>query len=127
METSKRYLVLASLFGLTGVGLGAFGAHALKPVLSSEMLTVFETGVRYQMYHTFALIVASWAFRSTRSNWFRTSAWLFSMGIVLFSGSLYLLSTTNTIWFGYVTPLGGLLLLGGWGVLGFGFWKEKTG
>jgi uncharacterized membrane protein YgdD (TMEM256/DUF423 family) len=126
METSKRYLVLASLFGLTGAGLGAFGAHVLKPVLSSEMLTVFETGVRYQMYHTFALIVASCAFRSTQGSWFRISAWLFSMGIVLFSGSLYLLSTTNTTWFGYVTPLGGLLFLGGWGVLGFGFWKERA-
>jgi uncharacterized membrane protein YgdD (TMEM256/DUF423 family) len=125
LEASKKYLVLASVFGLTGVGLGAFGAHALKSVISSEMLSVFETGVRYQMYHTFALFVASWAFRSTQIGWFRISAQLFSAGIVLFSGSLYLLSATNAMWFGYVTPFGGLLFLAGWAVLASGFWKER--
>jgi len=126
MESSKRYFVLASVFGLTGVGLGAFGAHALKSALDPGMFQVYETGVRYQMYHTFALFIAAWAFRSTQGRWFRTAARLFSTGILLFSGSLYLLSATSTTWFGYITPFGGLLFLGGWVLLALGFWKEKV-
>ncbi len=126
MESSRRYFVLASVFGLTGVGLGAFGAHGLKSVMSPEMLQVYETGVRYQMYHTFALLVAAWAIHTSKGSWFRTAAQLFSAGVFLFSGSLYLLSFTGTTWFGYITPFGGLLFLGGWVLLAVGFWKEKA-
>ncbi len=127
MQTSRKYLVLASIFGLTGVGLGAFGAHALKFSMTSEMFSVFETGVRYQMYHTFALFMASWALRTTQNRRFQIAAVLFSSGIVLFSGSLYLLATSNAVWYGYITPFGGLLFLGGWLMLAWGFWMEKTG
>ena len=127
MNGSKGYFVLASAFGLTGVGLGAFGAHALKPGMSSEMFSVFETGVRYQMYHTFALFVASWALGATGNKWFLIAARFVSAGIILFCGSLYLLSTTTLVGFGYVTPVGGLFFLAGWASLAFGFWKDKTG
>ncbi len=124
METSKKYLVLASVFGLTGVGLGAFAAHALKGQWSAEMLSVFETGVRYQMYHTFALFVTSLMLRTAGNKRFGIAAFLFTLGILLFSGSLYVLALTNIVWFGYVTPLGGLLFLGGWLTLAYAFWKE---
>ncbi len=125
MFSAKRLGGIASIFGLTGVGLGAFGAHALKPVLSPEMFSVFETGVRYQMYHTFALFVTAWAFQKTGGGKFRLAAWLFSVGILLFSGSLYVLAATGIAWVGFVTPLGGLMFLGGWGMLVFGFWKTR--
>ncbi len=124
METSKKYLVLASVFGLTGVGLGAFAAHALKGQWSAEMLSVFETGVRYQMYHTFALFVTSLMLRTAGNKRFGIAAFLFTLGILLFSGSLYVLALTNIVWFGYVTPLGGLFFLGGWSTLAYAFWRE---
>ena len=90
------------------VGLGAFGAHALKARLSPEMLAVFETGVKYQVYHALALLLLA-ALRGPSK-----AAWCFTAGIVIFSGSLYILALTGEKKWGAVTPVGGLLFLIGW-------------
>lgn len=126
MPESRKFMVIASVFGLTGVALGAFGAHSLKSAISSEMLSVFETGVRYQMYHSFALYVVSWALQSKRSTKFLVAAWSFVAGVILFSGSLYILAMSGIRWFGIVTPIGGVSLLGGWLMATLGFLEKKA-
>lgn len=119
------FAVLGSLGALLGVALGAFGAHALKQTLSPEMLAVFETGVRYQMYHAFALFVVAWAVGNFPSVYFSRAGWAFVAGIVLFSGSLYALTLTNIRIFGLVTPVGGVAFLAGWLLLAVGFWRQR--
>jgi uncharacterized membrane protein YgdD (TMEM256/DUF423 family) len=106
--------------GFLGVALGAFGAHALKSTLAPDMLAAFETGVRYQMYHVFALFAAAWAWARWPDRVFAICGGLFIAGIVIFSGSLYLLALTGTRWLGAITPLGGLAFLAGWLCLAWG-------
>ena len=109
--------LIAALAGLTGVAIGAFGAHALRGRLSPEMLALFETGVRYQMYHALALF-GTGLLMARMGSWLMTAAaWLFVAGIVLFSGSLYALALTGVTILGAVTPLGGVALLLGWACL----------
>ncbi len=120
----KILFVLGSLGAFLGVALGAFGAHALKSSLSPEMLAVFETGVRYQMYHSFALLLAGWAYEKNQTTLFLHAGWLFASGILLFCGSLYLLALSGISAFGIVTPFGGLAFLAGWFLLAAGFWKR---
>jgi uncharacterized membrane protein YgdD (TMEM256/DUF423 family) len=110
----------AGVAGFLGVALGAFTAHALRARLSPEMLAVFETGVRYQMYHVFAMCAAAWAFARWHQRIFAVGGWLFAAGILVFSGSLYLLALTGERWLGAVTPLGGLAFLAGWLCLAWG-------
>lgn len=110
-----KNLIFASLFALSAVILGAFGAHALKEILTTDQLMSFETAVRYQMYHAIVLLfVAIFDGFSIKQKQLINS--LFYLGIVLFSGSIYLIQLTSisakSIWF--VTPLGGLFLIGGW-------------
>jgi uncharacterized membrane protein YgdD (TMEM256/DUF423 family) len=115
----RTFLLVGSVLGFLGVAFGAFGAHALKSRLSTEMLAVFETGVRYQMYHAFAvLIVAAAIGRVGDAGLLVVAGWLFAAGVLLFSGSLYALALTGTGMFGAITPIGGLLFLAGWVVLG---------
>lgn len=104
----------AGVAGFLGVALGAFGAHALKARLAPEMLAAFETGVRYQMYHVFALVAVAWAWARWHGRVFTVAGWLFIAGIVVFSGSLYLLALTGVRALGAITPLGGLAFLAGW-------------
>ena len=113
----RTFLIIGALAGLIGVGLGAFGAHGLRVRLPPEMLDVFETGVRYQMYHAFAiLIVALMAARL--DGWLiRAAGWSFAAGIVLFSGSLYMLALSRITVLGAITPIGGLAFLAGWACL----------
>lgn len=108
--------VAGAVAGLLAVALGAFAAHGLKSRLSPDMLAVFETGVRYQMYHALALIAAAWAVRrvSPPPPTARRAAWCFLFGIVFFSGSLYLLALTGVRALGAITPVGGVLFLLGW-------------
>jgi uncharacterized membrane protein YgdD (TMEM256/DUF423 family) len=114
----KTFLLLGSLTGFLGVALGAFGAHGLKTRLSAEMLAVFETGVRYQMYHTLALLLVSATIGHLGSARLLAGAgWLFVAGIVLFSGSLYALALSGVTTLGAITPIGGLAFLGGWACL----------
>lgn len=113
----RTFTVLGAVLGFLGVAAGAFGAHALRARLSVDLLEVFETAARYQMYHALALIAAGWVAGRWPGGAATASGWLFVAGTVLFSGSLYLLALTGTRWLGAVTPLGGLAFLGGWAAL----------
>lgn len=116
---AKTFLLIGSLAALIGVALGAFGAHGLRGRLSPDMLAVFETGVRYQMYHALALIVI-FEIMARLDGWLiRAAGWLFTAGIVLFSGSLYVLALTGATTLGAVTPLGGVAFILGWACLAF--------
>ena len=115
----KTFLLIAALLGFIGVALGAFGAHGLRGRLSPEMLAVFETGVRYQMYHTLALL-ATGLIAARLGGWLVTAAgWFFVAGVVLFSGSLYALALSGVTVLGAITPLGGLAFLIGWALLAY--------
>ncbi|HKU91636.1 MAG TPA: DUF423 domain-containing protein [Steroidobacteraceae bacterium] len=110
----------AATAGFAGVGLGAFAAHGLRAKLQPEMLAVFETAVRYQMYHAFALVAAAWGWARWQRREFTVAGFLFVVGIVLFSGSLYGLALSGPRWLGPVTPVGGAALLFGWLAMGVG-------
>jgi uncharacterized membrane protein YgdD (TMEM256/DUF423 family) len=110
----RFFFGIGALSALLAVAAGAFGSHALKTRLSPEMLSVFEIGVRYQMYHAFALIACAWAYIRWPGTLVSTSGWLFVGGTIIFSGSLYLLSLTGTRWLGAITPIGGVALMAGW-------------
>lgn len=114
----KSFLFIGALAGFLGVALGAFGAHGLQSRLSPEMLAVFETGVRYQMYHVFALLITAAAIgRLGDGRLLAVSGWFFVAGIIIFSGSLYALALTGVTMWGAVTPIGGLAFLVGWACL----------
>jgi uncharacterized membrane protein YgdD (TMEM256/DUF423 family) len=120
---SRQTLITASLAGLLGVALGAFGAHALKPMLTEYGRTdTFELAVRYQYYHVFALLVLGLIQQNNApARLLKWASTAFTAGMILFSGSLYVLCFTNKTTFAMVTPVGGLLLLIGWGLLLFYF------
>jgi uncharacterized membrane protein YgdD (TMEM256/DUF423 family) len=113
----RTFLLLGALGGFLAVAFGAFGAHALRSRLSPEMLAVFETGVRYQMYHALALLLVAATIPHLGGWLVRTAGWLFTAGIVIFSGSLYLLAMTGVTILGAITPIGGLAFLAGWACL----------
>lgn len=122
MKTSHLALALGSLFALLAVILGAFGAHALKEVLTADQLTSFETGVRYQMYHGIVLLVLGLKSIPVRLRFEKAVVILFTIGIVLFSFSIYLLNLQGVLgvhlkWLGPVTPLGGSLLIIAWALM----------
>src|SRR5476649_2942257 len=105
----RNFLLIGALFGLLGVAFGAFGAHWLRSRLSPEMLAVFETAVRYQMYHALALLITAAAIgRIGDARLLAVAGWCFVVGIVLFSGSLYALALTSVSILGAITPIGGL-------------------
>lgn len=110
----RLFFGLGAAFAFIGVVLGAFGAHALRDKLEPRMLEVFETGVRYQMYHALALIATAWAASQWPESTATLAGWFFVGGIVIFSGSLYALTLSGVRTFGAVTPLGGLGFLAGW-------------
>jgi len=117
-SVDRTFLVIGSVLGFLGVALGAFAAHGLRGRLSVEMLTVFETGVRYHMYHALAvLIVAAVIGHAGSARLLEIAGWLFVGGVVLFSGSLYAMAITGVTTLGAVTPIGGLLFLAGWASL----------
>jgi len=105
------------------VAAGAFGAHLLRSRLTPDALGTFETGARYQMYHALALFAVAWATTRWPAPPVRAAGWLFVVGTVLFSGSLYLLALSGVRWWGAVTPLGGLCFLAGWALLAVGVWR----
>lgn len=125
----KKILSTAAFFGMTAIILGAFGAHALKKVLSIEQLTTFETGVKYQMYH--ALFLLFLGLNNHLSDKLKkTILTLIILGVTFFSGSIYLLATDSLNDFnfktiGFITPIGGLLLIISWGILMFHFLRKK--
>lgn len=118
MTASRVLIAIGALYGLLGVGLGAFGAHALRARLPADLLAVWKTGVEYQMYHALALLAVGMLLRQAGSSGLLTGAGVcFSAGVVLFSGSLYALSLSGVRALGAITPFGGLLFLAGWGLL----------
>ncbi len=113
----RLFFALGAVIALIAVGAGAFGAHGLRDRIEPRMLEIFETGARYQMYHALALLATAWACTRFRGNMAPAAGWLFVAGIVVFSGSLYLLSLTGQRWLGAVTPIGGAAFLAGWTLL----------
>jgi uncharacterized membrane protein YgdD (TMEM256/DUF423 family) len=113
----RIFAIAGAVSALIAVAAGAFGAHALRNRLTAEMLAVFETGARYQMYHALGLFAVAWAMQRW-GNWqCAWAGWLFIVGSVIFSGSLYALSLSGIRWLGAITPLGGISFLLGWGCL----------
>jgi uncharacterized membrane protein YgdD (TMEM256/DUF423 family) len=122
----KKFIVLGSLNGFLAVVIGAFGAHGLENVLSDKMKAVYTTGVQYHMYHALALlVVAVLCDRLGESREMVWSGWLFVIGIVLFSGSLYALSISRITLLGIITPFGGIAFLAGWALLAIAAWKQR--
>jgi len=115
---ARIFWVLGSIFAFLAVAAGAFGAHALRGSLPQSLLGIFETGARYQMYHALALLAVAWAAERRPGAAVHAAGWLFVGGILLFSGSLYILSVTGVLWLGAITPVGGVAFLSGWALLG---------
>lgn len=111
------FLSIGALFGLLGVMIGAFGAHGLEGKLTAHALARFQIGVEYQFYHVGALLIVGLLLSQTQSIQLTLSGIFFTLGIILFSGSLYAYALTGTKFFGMITPLGGLCFLIGWGLL----------
>lgn len=116
----RTFALVGAISAFLAVAAGAFGAHTLRARITPDLLAVFETAVRYQMYHALALFAVAWATNHWPGSPVRVAGWLFIGGTVLFSGSLYLLSLTGTRWLGAITPFGGLLFLCGWASLAIG-------
>ena len=111
---TRTFWILGCVFGFLGVAAGAFGAHALRGRVDAELLPVFETAARYQMYHALALLAVSLGSARAAGGAWTAAGWLFTAGIVVFSGSLYLMTFTGHRWLGAVTPIGGACFLAGW-------------
>lgn len=115
---NKRIIITAAIFGILAVIFGAFGAHVIKKMISASQLETWHTGVQYHFYHTFALLYLS-TFARFKNNLINISSYFFVLGIMFFSGSLYLISlkdvlSINTAILGPITPLGGLMFIFGW-------------
>src|SRR5581483_6266506 len=123
-QVDKFFLVSGALSGALSIGLGAFGAHALRDRLAPQLLDTFETGVRYEIYHALALIAIALALTRWSSNLINLAGWSFLIGTLLFCGSLYLLALTGIRRFGAITPFGGVAFIAGWVLLAVGVWQS---
>ena len=121
----RPFLMLAAFFGFTGVALGAFAAHALKQRLGADYLAVFQTGVHYQLIHALALIGVALLALHAPSRLLTAAGMLFALGVLLFSGSLYLLTLTGISKLGIITPVGGTAFLAGWLCLLLAAWNLR--
>ncbi|WP_122532364.1 DUF423 domain-containing protein [Pseudomonas viridiflava] len=119
----RSFLMLAAFFGFTGVALGAFAAHGLKGRLTAEYLTIFQTGVLYQLVHALALLGVAVMAAQLPGRLVTWAGISFAIGILLFSGSLYALTLTGISKLGIITPFGGLAFLFGWATLGLAAWR----
>lgn len=117
---AKIFVALGAISGFISVAAGAFGAHALKARLPADLLAIFETGARYQMYHALALVLIGLLGLSRPSGLLDGAGYAMLAGTVLFSGSLYVLALTDTRWLGAITPLGGVAFLLGWALCAIG-------
>lgn len=121
----KLFLILGSIAMALAVGLGAFGAHGLKNILTDEMLDIFETGVKYHFYHAIGLLVIGLiAQLMPNSSLLQWSGWLILVGIIIFSGSLYILSIAGIRWMGAITPIGGVCFIISWILLALATWQN---
>jgi uncharacterized membrane protein YgdD (TMEM256/DUF423 family) len=124
---AQIFLSVAAVLGGLSVAAGAFASHALRDKISERSLEIFETGARYQMYHALALLLVALLISRVASPPLTliASAWLFIIGIAIFSGSLYALSLTGVKYLGAITPLGGVAFIAGWGALAVAAWNLK--
>lgn len=123
-KTATLFIMLGAFFAFVSVTAGAFGAHALRAILEPHQLAVYETAAKYQMYHALALIVVgSLAYQAPDAHLTR-AAWFFCVGILLFSGSLYIVATLGIGWVGAITPIGGVAFLCGWALMILAFWRR---
>lgn len=123
MMTTRHWLMVAAALGASGVALGAFGAHGLQATLeASGRIGTFETASRYHLIHAVALLAVAWLGGQGGGRWARAAGALLTAGIVLFSGSLYVLAIWGVGWMGAVAPVGGAALIGGWLCLGLAGW-----
>jgi uncharacterized membrane protein YgdD (TMEM256/DUF423 family) len=114
-KNMNKFLLVGSIFALLAVIIGAFGAHGLeKTMIDEKMLARFNTGVEYQFYHAFAILVVAILFKNTKSHWLSGAGIAFSVGIILFSGSLYGYVLTGNKMLAMITPMGGLAFIVGW-------------
>ncbi|HVD98233.1 MAG TPA: DUF423 domain-containing protein [Cytophagaceae bacterium] len=121
----KLFLILGAFLGALSVMIGAFGAHALKNLLTANGRTdVFETAVKYQFYHSFALLITGMLMLKFQHKFFEYAGISFISGVIIFSGSLYILCITNVKWWGAVTPIGGLCMVAGWLLMAFALMKS---
>ena len=120
----RLFFGFGAILGFAGVLLGAFGSHVLRERLEPRLLEVFETGVRYQMYHALALLASAWACVQWPNSIAVWAGWFFLAGIAIFSGSLYVLTLSGLRGFGAITPLGGLALMAGWACLAWAALKS---
>ena len=121
----KIFFIIGALSGGLSVALGAFGAHGLRERLTPQLLETFETGVRYEIYHAFAILVVAFALTRWQSNLLPLAGWAFVIGTILFSGSLYILALTGIRWLGAITPLDGVAFIAGWILLAVGVWQSQ--
>ena len=121
---AKTFWSLGCILAFLGVGAGAFGAHALRDHLPQSLIGVYETGARYQMYHALALLLVALAAERWRDRRVTFAGWCFVVGILMFSGSLYLLATSGIMWLGAVTPVGGVAFLLGWAAFAAAGWSN---
>lgn len=127
---NKNLFAVGALMGLLAVAIGAFGAHGLEGKITDDRIGIFETGVTYHFYHTFAIFIAAFLYLHFKDKTFQRAGWFFFVGILMFSGSLYLLATRVLLgiesWvsiLGPITPIGGILFIIGWGML---FWGIRN-
>lgn len=120
----KLFLILGVINGFLAVALGAFGAHGLEGKVSEKAIGIWEKAVTYQMFHTMALLVTGLLLAKFQSSGMLWAGWMFFIGIVLFSGSLYIYATTHITTFALITPLGGVAFLVGWVLLGYAVVKH---
>ena len=125
MSTSRVLIMAGGILGLLGVVAGAMGVHALRDVLDAKALNTFETGVRFQMYHALALLAVGSLAGRWKTGFVKLSGVLFTAGVVLFSGSLYILAITGIGVFGAIAPLGGLSLMAAWTSLIVGAIRQR--
>ena len=122
---TRQFFLTAIIFAFLGVVAGAFGAHALSATLiANGRAATYDTAVHYQMFHALALLVVAWAAEKWPGRWTRWAGYLFAIGIIIFSGSLYILAIFDVRIMGAVTPLGGLAFLAGWACLGWAVWRD---
>lgn len=129
---SKTFLLIGAILGALSVLLGAFAAHGLKKIIPAESITTFETGVRYQFYHTFALLAIGILIERFPNQAMAWAGYCFIIGVILFSGSLYLLALTKSTGsvgvskIGIITPIGGLFFVAGWLLFFVGLLKRNA-
>lgn len=121
----RTFVILGAFSAFIAVSAGAFAAHGLRQKLASDLLEIFETGARYQMYHALGLLAVAWLATRSPSNAIQLSGWAFLAGTVLFSGSLYALALTGIRWLGAITPFGGTAFLIGWLALAYAAWQSS--